>query len=125
MALTPQFANPHGQGSQTIFPQALNASADMYHTLDAAGSVIVTGQTGRKVVVEQVIWSYSGAPTGGAITISDGTITLSWDVSAAGFGECTFSRPLAFTAGASVTVTLADPGGAVVSKLIVVAYVNQ
>lgn len=125
MALTPQFVNPHGQGSRTIFPQAMIASADQYHTLDAAGTVAITGQAGRRIIVEQVIWSYSGAPTGGAITIADGTITLSWDVSAAGFGECTFSPPLAFTAGATVTVTLADPGGAVVSKLIVNAYVHK
>ena len=125
MALTPQFANPHGQGSQTVFPQALNAAAAQYETLDAAAVVTVTGQTGRKVVIEQVIWSYSAAPTGGAITIADGTITLSWDITAAGFDQCIFARPLAFTAGATVTVTLADPGGAIVSKLVVVAYVQQ
>ena len=125
MALTPQFANPHGQGSQTVFPQSLNATAAMYHTLDAAAEVIVTGQTGRKIVVSQVIWSYNSAPTGGAITITDGTVTISWDVTAAGWGECTFTPPLAFTAGASVTVTAADPGGAIVSKLTVIAYVQQ
>ena len=125
MALTPQFANPHGQGSQTVFPQAMIAAAAQYETLDAAATVTITGQTGRRVTVSQVIWSYSAAPTGGAVTIADGTTTLSWDVTAAGFDECTFSPPLAFAAGATVTVTLADPGGAIVSKLIVNAYVQS
>ena len=125
MAHTPKFVNPHGQGSQTVFPQSMNAAAAMYHTADAAAEVIVTGQAGRKIVVSQVIWSYNSAPTAGAITITDGTVTLSWDVTAAGWDECTFTPPLAFTAGASVTVTAADPGGAIVSKLTVNAYVNQ
>lgn len=125
MALTPQFVNPHGQGSRTVWPQAMIASVDQYTTLDAAAVVTVTGQAGRKVVVEQVIWSYSSAPTGGAITITDGTTTLSWDITAAGFDECTFSPPLAFVTGANVTITLADPGGAIVSKVIANAYVQQ
>lgn len=125
MALTPQFVNPHARGSRVIQPQSMIASIDQYATLDAAATVTVTGQAGRKVVVEQVIWSYSAAPTGGAVTITDGTVTLSWDVTAAGFDQCLFSPPLAFAAGTNVTVTLADPGGAIVSKLIVNAYVEQ
>jgi len=123
MPLTPQFVNPHGQGSKTIFPQSMIAAAGQYTTLDNAAVVTITGQTGRRVVVEQVIWSYSAAPAGGAVTITDGTTTLSWDVTAAGFNECTFKPPLAFAAGADVTVTLADPGGAIVGKIIANAYV--
>ena len=122
--LSPKFVNPHGQGSRTNLPQCIDASAAQYDTLDAAAVVTITGQAGRKIVVSQVIWSYSSAPTGGAVTIADGTTTLSWDVTAAGPGSVSFTPPLAFAVGATVTVTVADPGGAIVSKLVVNAYVQ-
>ena len=125
MPLTPKYANPHAQGSRIIFSQCIDASVDQYATLDAAAAITVTGQAGLKVIVSQIIWSYNSAPTGGSITITDGTITLSWDVTAAGFDQCTFVPPLAFTESADVTVTAGDPGGAIVSKLIVNAYVQK
>ena len=122
--LAPKFVNPHGQGSRTNLPQCIDASANQYATLDDVAVVTITGQAARKVVISQVIWSYNSAPTGGAITIADGTTTLSWDVTAAGPGSVTFTPPLAFAVGANVTVTIADPGGAIVSKVIVNAYVQ-
>ena len=125
MALTPQFVNPHGRGSKTTQNQSMIAAAAQYETLDAAAAITITGQTARRVVVEQVIWSYSAAPANGAVTITDGTTTLSWDVTSAGFGQCTFSPPLAFAVATNVVITLADPGGAIVSKLIANAYVEN
>lgn len=124
MALTPQIVNPNAQSSQFVYPQAIDASADMYTTLDAAAAVTVTCPTGKKVVISQVIWSYSSAPTGGAVTITDSTTTLSWDVTAAGPGSVSFTPPLAFAKSTNVTVTVADPGGAIVSKVVVLAYVH-
>lgn len=125
MALTPKFVNPFGQGSITNLPQCIDVSADQYSTLDAAAVVTITGQTGYKIIVTQVFWSYNSAPTGGAITITDSTTTLSLDITAAGPGSITFTPPLAFAEDATVTVTLADPGGAIVSKVFVNAYVQK
>lgn len=127
MPLTPQFVNPHAQGSRTILPQSLDADVNQYATGTggAAAAVTVTGQTGRKVIVSQVVWSYSAAPTGGAVTITDGTTTLSWDVTAAGPGTVTFAIPLAFAVSTNVTITVAGGGGTVVSKLVTSAYVQK
>ena len=129
MALTPQFVNPHGQGSRTTWKQPMIASGDQYGTLDAAVAITVTGQTGRRVVVTQVAWSYNSAPTGGAVTIqdSDGSpVTyFSLDISAAGPGSFTFEPPIALPSGLNAVITLADPGGAIVGKLFVNAHVQS
>lgn len=125
MALTPRFMNPHARGSRTIQPQSMAVLPDQYATADGATVITITGQAGRCIVVEQVVWSYSASPAGGSVTIADGTTTLSWDVTSGGFDQCVFSPPLAFAAGATVTITLADPGGAIVGKLVANAYVEQ
>ena len=127
MALTPIFVNPHGQGSRTIWKQSVDASAAQ-ETTGAGGAssvVTITAAAQRKIEVGQVFWSYDAAPTGGGVTISDGTTSLTWAVTASGFDSVTFDPPLAFAVGTNVVVTLAAPGGSVVGKLIVNAWVRS
>ena len=131
MALTPQFVNPHGQGSQTVFPQAMAASGDQSSTGagGASTAITVTGATGRKVVIRQVAWSYDAAPTGGSIAITDSAgspVTyFSLSVTAAGPDGWIFSPPIALPVSLNAVVTLAAPGGAIVGKLFVNAYVQS
>lgn len=131
MALTPQFINTHAQGSQRVFPQAIPASGDQSATGagGAATAITVTGQSGRNVCIKQVSWSYSDTPTGGSITIADSAgspVTyFSLHVTAGGPGGWTFSPALSLPAGLNSVVTLAAPGGAIVGKLFVNAYVEQ
>jgi len=59
------------------------------------------------------------------VSLADGTTTISLDITAAGFNQVTFVPPLDFAVSQTVTVTLAAPGGAVVGKLLVNAYVEN
>ena len=123
MPLAPPFMRPN-PNADFVFPACMSASVDQYATAAGAAVVTVTAPTDQKVIIDQVIWSYNSAPTGGAVTITDGTITFSWDVTAAGPNAITFSPPQAFLKGANVTVTLAAPGGSIVGKVIVLAHVQ-
>ena len=129
MALTPQEYGGAGQGTNLIAVTCLPADANQYSTLDAAASVTITGTTGKKVIIRQVVWSYSAAPANGALTITDGqgspTTYFSVDITAAGPGSITFDPPIAMPVSLSPVVTLADPGGAIVSKLWVNAYIER
>ena len=126
MSFTALFYGGAGQGTVITAPTPLIAQTGQYATLDAAASVTVTGATGKKVIVRQVVWSYSSAPTGGSLTITDGTDTFfSIDITAAGPGQVTFDPPMALTVSTNGIITLADPQGSVVSKLWVNAYVEK
>lgn len=70
---------------------------------------------GYSIVVGSVSWSYDTTPTGGAITVSDGTTSISHKVSAAGPNSITFNPPLLFADTTAVTVVAAAGGGAVIA----------
>lgn len=126
MAVVPLMSNPNGGGAKLDFPFAVADDA-AYSATGAGGAataIVLTGVTGKPILLSQVAWSYSAAPTGGAITIADGTISRTLDITAAGPGFWYFDPPLSFTAGATLTVTLAAPGGAVVGKVSVVTWIH-
>jgi len=79
------------------------------------------------VEIGQIDFSYSGAPTGGGITITDGGTTV-WqcDLSTAGPASIMFTQPrMSRAKGNTVVVTLAGGGGGLVGKLNVHAWVRQ
>lgn len=128
MALTPPFVNASSQGARKVTPFPIPADGNQKETGTAgnATTITVTGQSERNVIVRQVAWSYSAAPTNGGVTITDGTTTyFDLHVTAGGPDAWIFSPPLAMPEGLSAVVTLAAPGGAVVGKLFVNAYVEQ
>jgi hypothetical protein len=90
----------------------------------AAASLAYTPDPDKFVEIAQIDCSYSGAPTGGALTITEGATTIfQLDLGAAGPYSISWRQPkVAKTKGATVTVTLAAPGGAIVGKLNVQAY---
>jgi len=86
--------------------------------------VAPAASSGRFILIERVDWSYSAAPTGGRLTITDGTSTFfDIDITAAGPGFAEVYRRI--TKETNAIVTLAAPGGAVVGKLNVVARLIQ
>lgn len=107
-------------GIHLTVPVGVDAATDLYATLDAAAVVTITASA-LPVYVRNVVCSYSAAPTGGALTITQGATTFfSIDITTA--GPHVIPVDLKFAGGANVVVTLADPGGTVVSKLNVNAY---
>lgn len=96
------------------------ATTNEIHVPAAATAAVLTfnAETDTAHVIYDVAWSYSGAPTGGRLTIADGSDTiLDLDITAAGPGSITFGRGKQGHAGRAMTITLASGAGAVVGKL--------
>lgn len=93
------------------------AAATLTIAAPAAGS-------GRFILIERVDWSYTAAPTGGGLTISDGTLTFfNIDITAAGQGSVEVNRRI--TKETNAVVSLLAPGGSVVGKVNVIARLIQ
>lgn len=67
-------------------------------------------------VLKSVVFSYDLNPTGGSLTITDGSNVEKIDIATAGYGEWVFDPPKKFAADTAVTITLAA-GGAGVSGI--------
>lgn len=76
---------------------------------------------GGRHTIEGIAWSYSGSPTGGNLTITDGNLgtVFNLDVTAAGPGYIPLIPPACGTVNASLVVTLAAGGSGVLGKLTV------
>jgi hypothetical protein len=126
MSFTPQTMDVMAAGArfQVDIPMPFDANCCSGASSGGAASTLALAPTtGRRVNISAFLWSYSSAPTGGRLSISDGTNTiLDIDITAAGPGSWVPPVPLAGATSATLTVTLAGGGGAVVSKLNLVAY---
>jgi hypothetical protein len=91
---------------------ASSANSDATITLAAPGSGIAHSLAG-------VAWSYSGTPTGGSITITDGgaSVFFGLDISATGPASVPFDPSKVFSDNGQVVITLAAAGSGVVGKL--------
>lgn len=93
---------------------------------NAAVTVTLAATEGVLHVLDSVDWSYSAAPTNGALTVAvDGTTIMSVDITEAGPGFLSWATeqsdglhgPLATATGKAMTITLADGGSSNVGKL--------
>jgi hypothetical protein len=103
-------------------------SNDLYatHAPAAATAAVVTipAVENRRIRIKSINWSYSAAPTGGALTVvSDSVTLLSIAISAAGNGVsyASYVAP----ENKSMVITLASGAGAVVGILSVEYYYNS
>jgi hypothetical protein len=88
---------------------------------NTAAVVTYTAVTDRRHTVANVAWSYDGTPTGGRLTIEDGSgnTVFQIDITTAGPGVVYFTPPKIGSLNTTMVVTLAAPGGSVSGKLSV------
>jgi len=96
----------------------------------AAVSISLTPASPNDFVeVGQIEYSYSAAPTGGGITITDGGATvyqLDANSSTGAAQQVQYLQPrVARAKGNTIVITLASGGGAIVGKLNVEAWVRR
>jgi hypothetical protein len=94
------------------------AGADTAAGTNVAATITLAVVGGMRHAISGVLWSYSAAPTGGRLTISNGGATaLDIDITGSGPGVLAFDPAKLGDTGASVVVTLAAGGAAVVGKV--------
>lgn len=90
----------------------------------AAAVLQLPADPSHRHVIDSLAWSYSGAPTGGGISVADnGSTVFTMDVMLAGYGQIIFKTGLAAaTFGNALTITLAAGGLSIVGKLNVESH---
>lgn len=80
--------------------------------------ITLLGSPGKRHHIQQLTWSYNGAPTGGRIyTVGLQGTELDFDVTAAGPGGIALPPGSYGRYGSSVDVIVAGGGGSVVAKI--------
>lgn len=86
---------------------------------NAACVVTLAADSQARWHIGGLAFGYSAAPTGGLLTISDGTTSFSIPITSAGYGWHNFPTGLTFSKNKAVTITLAAGGSGVVGYLAV------
>lgn len=99
------------------------AAADTASGTHTAATITYALASGVSHVISGIAWSYGSTPTGGNLSITDGsTVVWSMDITSAGAGFIPFQPPKMGTAGSQMLVTLADGGAACAGKVSVAAH---
>ena len=86
--------------------------------VNVAAVITLAAEAGRRNVVRYLAWSYSAAPTGGRLTVTDGGANrLVIDITAAGHGSLAITNGFQGAVNSAIVVTLAAAGAAVTGKL--------
>jgi hypothetical protein len=121
----PQRLEVRGTGADLcmMLPLKLDSNYCAASAGGAAVSLTLAADAARPGNIFQIISSYSAAPTGGRLSISDGSNTL-FDIDIVASGPLVINWPVPVCGGPNVTltVTLAAPGGAIVGKLNILAF---
>lgn len=101
------------------------ASASDVHepAANTAAAVTYPADEGRSHVITGIAWSYDALPTGGSLTVKDGTDTVFViGITSKGPGAIEFPEPKKGGRNKSMTVTLAAGGEGVTGKLSVLNH---
>jgi hypothetical protein len=126
LTTSPSWPNPQRKPLWVQSPVVGQSLPADYATATNAAAVVTYAAAGVEIAhsIAGVSWSYSAAPTGGSLTIADGSNTiLSVDITAAGPGFLNFSPSKIGTPNQSMTITLAAGGSGIVGKLTVNGHV--
>lgn len=99
-----------GEKVTTLVPSSANAVEDGTGSSTAPVTSTITPGTGKAACVGSLDWSYADDPTGGSITLTDGTTSLAWYVKTGGPGCIVFNPPIRFAVGSPVVGTIAQSG---------------
>ncbi|MBX7106628.1 MAG: hypothetical protein K1X57_21315 [Gemmataceae bacterium] len=99
-----------GEKVTTLVPSAAVAVEDGTGSSTAPVTSTITPGTGKSACVGSLSWSYDSDPTGGSITLTDGTTTLAWYIKTGGPGFLVFNPPIRFAVGSPVVGTIAQSG---------------
>jgi hypothetical protein len=116
-----------GDSAGTV-PVTETASTPQSGTAAANTQVQITipGVAGQTIRITHLSWSYSAAPTGGAISIVVNAVTI-FQLDDAAIADIAIPLPpggLKCAAGFAAVVTLTPAGAAVVGKLNVASYMG-
>lgn len=118
MAVLGQFA-PEVRNAPVLGTSADTATS----STNAAGTITYAAVATKRHSISGVAWSYSGALTGGKITVKDGSTTIfEIDITASGPGSVQFPRPKAGSINTDMTITIAAGGSGVVGKVNALNY---
>lgn len=111
----------------TVLEASRAAATTDVHEPAANTAAVVTyaaGGAGVSHVIGGIAWSYSAAPTGGNLKITDdGATVFSIDITTAGAGVITLPRPKKnAVANKALVVTLAAGGSGVTGKLSITSH---
>lgn len=102
----------------TYPPAQLDSTSNYGTATNGIVTLTFAGVASYGWCIAGIAWSYSGTPTGGNITITDGGNTVfSVDVTTGGPGFVSFNPAMEATIGNTLVVTLAAGGAAIVGKL--------
>jgi hypothetical protein len=118
--------NPHAAGAREVIYFALRGRSANRSTGAAANQAATVAQaadTDRGHTVSEVLWSYSGTPTGAGLTLQSGSDTLvDLDIAASGPGSIVFNPPLVCGQSEAVTLTLKAGGSGVTGKVQMICW---
>jgi hypothetical protein len=108
---------------------AAASTGDVSAPASNTAAVITYAAAGAGVshVISGIAWSYSAAPTGGNLTIEDGsgTTVFTMDITSSGAGFIPMVLPKRGTANTAMIVTLAAGGSAVTGRVNVLTHYTQ
>ena len=78
----------------------------------------------RRIVIDQVQWSYDAAPTGGKLTIAENGVTCH-SLYIMNGGPAVIGKPVEFATNVPVVVTLAAAGAGVKGSVSVDYYIRR
>ena len=99
--------------------KSVGAHPERFATGAPNTAVVITLPTsrGRYEFSGSIVWSYSGQPTGGRLTVAGGGFNLDIDIIAGGPSYVPFNIPQHATDNNPIVITLAAGGAGVVGKL--------
>lgn len=109
-----------------VIHSAMRASTADVHAPASNTAAVITYAANEKNahVIDGIVWSYSGDPTGGNLKVENGsgTVVFNMDITAGGAGFIPFARPKKGSLNTAMIITLAAGGAGISGKVSVPSH---